>query len=96
MTPEDLALTLLGIVATLLASWFYYRKAVRKGEHDRAILESLINSEIRVRDDTTGSGQKRGTVFKKADGTYAVRWVVNAQENIGVSDTVKTEVVKGK
>ena len=51
MTPEDILLTtalaLLGIVATLLSSWFYYRKAVRKGEHDGAILERLINSEIR-------------------------------------------------
>lgn len=72
-------------IILLIASYLVTRqhrieveKLLKQGE----ILETLMGADIRSRDD------KRGRIFKKEDGTYAVNWTVNLSETLTVSGKV--------
>jgi hypothetical protein len=67
-----------------LTNWYFYRKQVKEGEANTAILRGLqqkADAEVRLGND------KRGKIIKNPDGTYAVAWKVEIKETLGLSES---------
>ena len=84
---------IIGFILGWLTNWYFYNKQRKENELNSLTLKQIrqyIGAQIRVGDD------KRGKIVERPDGTVTVNWQVNVSESIGISDSVKTELIKGK
>ena len=90
---------LIGLFGVFISWWItrsYYKKTTKDQakiikdleahvDKQTQILESLINAEIRLK------GDKRGTIVKRPNGTYAIDWKTELHNSIKLGDKVEVK-----
>ena len=95
-----IVLASLGILATALVAWLVYRKTSKLLNRIRAILIARIApkelSEMeRLIEDIERTGEKRGTIVQRSDGTWGVVWVVEVGGGtVKPTGTLRTRLIK--
>lgn len=84
---------ILGIITGFIVELPFYIKQRMDSKRDRAILESLIDADIRLRDDRDRTKMRKGKIAKRKDGTYGIDWEITLTETLGLSDEVTVEKI---
>ena len=100
MTTAAFVLAILGIIATVLVGWLVHTKTSKLLRRINAILIARVTptelSQIyRLIDDIERTGEKRGTIVQRSDGTWAIDWTqVVGGEVVIPTGTLKTRLTK--
>lgn len=93
----ELVLWVVGLIIGFILGWltnlYFYKKQSKENKANAETLKQLgqyVDAQIRVGND------KRGKIVKRQDGTIGIDWQANVSGSIGFSDSVKTELTKGK
>jgi hypothetical protein len=81
MEIASIILASLGIIATVFVSWLVYTKSGRILKRINAVLIARVTptelSELnRLLEDIERTGEKRGTVVQRPDGTWGINWTM--------------------
>ena len=82
MTLLSIVLGCVGIIATALVAWLVYNKSSKLFKRIESILiarasKTEYEAVKRLIDDIERTGEKRGTVVQRPDGSWGVDWVIN-------------------
>ncbi|MBE9512951.1 MAG: hypothetical protein IMY77_02700 [Chloroflexi bacterium] len=81
MTIAALVLAISGIIATALVGWLVHTKTSTLLRRINAVLIARVTpTELsqmeRLIEDIERTGEKRGTIVQRSDGTWGIDWVV--------------------
>lgn len=90
MTPCDM-LTVATFFIGALVGWIVTRHYYMRSREDIAILESLVDANTRIEDQTR---KRAGRVVKGPDGHYHVEWKPTLpSEHMGLTDVVRHKLI---
>jgi membrane protein implicated in regulation of membrane protease activity len=100
MTIAAIVLAILGIIATALVGLLVHKKTSKLLRLIHAILIARVTpkelSEMkRLIEDIERTGEKRGTVVQRADGTWGIDWaMVVGGGTVKPTGTLRTRLIK--
>ena len=100
MQIASIVLASLGIIATIFVSWLVYAKSGKILKLINAVLIARITpAELgemeRLIEDIERSGEKRGTVVQRPDGTWGINWTMAVGGGtIKPTGTLRTRLIK--
>ena len=100
MTIAAVVLAILGIVATILVAWLVHTKTSKLLRRINAVLIARVTpTELsqmeRLIEDIERTGEKRGTIVQRSDGTWGIDWVmVVGGGTVKPTGTLKTRLIK--
>jgi hypothetical protein len=89
MEIAALVISILGIFATILVGWLVYIKTDRILSRINSVLIARIapaefSAMDRLIEDIERTGEKRGTVVQRPDGTWSIDWTMNLQGKLNL------------
>lgn len=100
MTIAAFVLAILGIIATALVGLLVHKKTSKLLNRIKAILIARVTpaelSEMeRLIEDIERTGEKRGTIVQRSDGTWGVDWVLKVGGGtVKPTGTLRTRLIK--
>jgi len=100
MTIAALVLAIFGIIATASVGWLVHKKTSKILNRIKAILIARVTpTELsqmeRLIEDIERTGEKRGTIVQRSDGTWGIDWVmVVGGGTVKPTGTPKTRLIK--
>ena len=100
MTIAAVVLAILGIIATALVGWLVHKKTSKILRRINAVLIARVTpTELsqmeRLIEDIERTGEKRGTVVQRPDGTWAIDWPMEVGGGaVKPTGTLRTRLIK--
>jgi len=100
MAIAAVVLAILGIIATALVGWLVHKKTSKILRRINAVLIARVtptelNQMERLIEDIERTGEKRGTIVQRPDGTWGIDWAeVVGGGTVKPTGTLRTRLIK--
>ncbi|MCJ7515453.1 MAG: hypothetical protein MUO89_05750 [Dehalococcoidia bacterium] len=99
MTIAALVLAILGIVATIFVGWLVHIKTGKLLRRINAVLIARVaptelSQMERLMEDIERTGEKRGTLVQRPDGTWGIDWVMELGGTVKPTGTLRKRLIK--